>query len=201
MATPPQLRADVQELLIEVERLAGAAVSWEEAPDLGAQMSSEFDDSGCPAIAYRDFSQRGAAEELLHLRLALPKHPDLRGDVTIGGMKDTVSMLANAVHHQIIYPQLEAMGFLPRKAQAKAVARQLDHLEEQWDDDDPRPVYYINKVENGEVLYLNLGHCRGHYDMQPMLDYYPVVERGSWEVPEYYELLRRGIKYCVDRAG
>ncbi len=74
-------------------------------------------------------------------------------------------------------------------------------VEEQWEDDDPRPVYYINKVGDGEVLYLNLGHCRGHYDMQPMIDYYPVVERGSWEVPEYYELLRRGIRYCVDRTG
>lgn len=74
-------------------------------------------------------------------------------------------------------------------------------VEEQWDDDDPRPVYYLNKVGSGEVLYLTLGHCRGHYDMQPMIDYYPVVERGSWEVPEYYQLLRRGIKYCVDRAG
>ena len=74
-------------------------------------------------------------------------------------------------------------------------------VEEQWDNDDPRPVYYINKVGDGEVLYLNLGHCRGHYDMQPMLDYYPVVERGSWEKPEYYELLRRAIKYCADRSG
>lgn len=74
-------------------------------------------------------------------------------------------------------------------------------VEEQWDDDNPRPVYYINKVGSGEVLYLTLGHCRGHYDMQPMIDYYPAVERGSWAAPEYYELLRRGISYCVDRAG
>ncbi|MDA1075798.1 MAG: ThuA domain-containing protein [Proteobacteria bacterium] len=69
-------------------------------------------------------------------------------------------------------------------------------LLEQWDDDEPRPVYYINKVGDGEVLYLNLGHCRGHYDMQPMMDYYPAVERGSWERQEYYELLRRAIRYC-----
>ena len=33
-------------------------------------------------------------------------------------------------------------------------------VEEQWDEDVPRPVYYINKVGDGEVLYLTLGHCR-----------------------------------------
>ena len=74
-------------------------------------------------------------------------------------------------------------------------------VEDDWSDDSPRPVYYINRVGQGEVLYLNLGHCRGHYDMQPMIDYYPKIERGSWEKPEYYELLRRGIRYCVARAA
>jgi type 1 glutamine amidotransferase len=70
-------------------------------------------------------------------------------------------------------------------------------IESRWDDDVPRPVYYINRVGKGEVLYLNLGHCRGHYDMRPVADYYPQIERGSWEKPEYYELLRRGIRYCA----
>ena len=70
-------------------------------------------------------------------------------------------------------------------------------IEANWDDDEPRPVYYINRVGKGEVLYLNLGHCRGHYDMRPVTDYYPQIERGSWDKPEYYELLRRGIRYCA----
>jgi hypothetical protein len=72
-------------------------------------------------------------------------------------------------------------------------------IESDWRDDAPRPVYYINKVGAGEVLYLNLGHCRGRYDMRPLMDYYPKIERGSWEKPEYYELLRRGIRYCATR--
>jgi uncharacterized protein len=74
-------------------------------------------------------------------------------------------------------------------------------IESDWHDDAPRPVYYINKVGKGEVLYLNLGHCRGHYDMRPMMDYYPQIERGSWAKPEYYELLRRAIRYCAARAA
>lgn len=73
-------------------------------------------------------------------------------------------------------------------------------LESDWHDDEPRPVYYLHEVGEGEVLYLNLGHCRGHYDMRPLMDYYPQIERGSWEKPEYYELLRRGLRYCIERA-
>jgi uncharacterized protein len=70
-------------------------------------------------------------------------------------------------------------------------------VEEQWPDDVARPVYYVNRVGAGEVLYLNLGHCRGHYDMRPLIDRYPKIERGSWQRPQFYELLRRGIDYCA----
>ncbi len=74
-------------------------------------------------------------------------------------------------------------------------------VHEDWDEDVPHPVYYIHRVGEGEVLYLNLGHCRGHYDMQPMVEFYPQIERCAWDKPEFYELLRRGIAYCVNRAA
>lgn len=61
------------------------------------------------------------------------------------------------------------------------------------------PVMYINRVGRGEVLYLTLGHCRGHFDMQPLVAYWPSVQRCSWELPEYYELLRRGIAWATTR--
>ena len=44
-------------------------------------------------------------------------------------------------------------------------------------------LYSIQKVEKGEVLYLTLGHARGHYDMHDLpepMEYYPVVERCAW---------------------
>jgi hypothetical protein len=74
------------------------------------------------------------------------------------------------------------------------------YIEDQWEDDADRPVYYINRVGDGEVLYLTLGHCRGHYDMQPMIEFYPNIERGSWALDVFYDLLRRGINYCAERA-
>ncbi|GAB4152982.1 MAG: hypothetical protein Tsb0016_25460 [Sphingomonadales bacterium] len=58
------------------------------------------------------------------------------------------------------------------------------------------PVFYIKPLGKGAVLYNTLGHCRGHYDMQPHLDYWPDVDRCSWELPVYYELLRRGIGWA-----
>ncbi|MEM9532790.1 MAG: ThuA domain-containing protein [Pseudomonadota bacterium] len=64
-----------------------------------------------------------------------------------------------------------------------------------WTDDADHPVLYLKRTGAGQVLYLTLGHCRGHHDMQPLTDYYPRVERCSWELPQFYELLRRGLRW------
>jgi hypothetical protein len=65
--------------------------------------------------------------------------------------------------------------------------------EDQWTDDEPRHVMYLHPTGRGEVLYLTLGHCRGPWDMQPWVERYPRVERGAWDAPVFYELLRRGL--------
>ena len=57
------------------------------------------------------------------------------------------------------------------------------------------PVFYIKRHGEGAVLYLTLGHCRGHYDLQPMLDWWPTVDRCAWDLPVFYDLLRRGIAW------
>jgi type 1 glutamine amidotransferase len=62
------------------------------------------------------------------------------------------------------------------------------------------PVFYVKEIGKGAVLYLTLGHCRGHYDMQPVMEYYPKVERGSWELPVFHELVRRGLEWAKERA-
>jgi type 1 glutamine amidotransferase len=58
-------------------------------------------------------------------------------------------------------------------------------------------VLYLHAHGGGEVLYCTLGHCRGKYDMRPMIAEYPTVERGSWKLPVYHELLRRGIRWAA----
>ena len=70
-------------------------------------------------------------------------------------------------------------------------------VEHDWTTCDPvHPVMYLRPLGSGAVLYNTLGHCRGHYDMVPVLDYYPRIERCSWEKPAYYELLRRSLRWA-----
>ncbi len=61
---------------------------------------------------------------------------------------------------------------------------------------DVHPVMYLRPLGEGAVLYNTLGHCRGHYDMVPIVDYYPRIERCSWEQPAYHELLRRSLRWA-----
>jgi type 1 glutamine amidotransferase len=63
--------------------------------------------------------------------------------------------------------------------------------------DDDHLISYLRPYGAGAVLYNTLGHCRGHWDMVPLQDYFPDVERCSWEKPQYYELLRRGIRWAM----
>nr|WP_255696771.1 ThuA domain-containing protein [Sandaracinobacteroides sayramensis] len=59
------------------------------------------------------------------------------------------------------------------------------------------PIFYLRRVGRGGILYLTLGHCRGHHDMQPLTDWWPDVDRGSWEEPAFRELVRRGIGWAA----
>ena len=70
-------------------------------------------------------------------------------------------------------------------------------VEHDWTDGPKQHlVMYLRPLGEGSVLYNTLGHCRGHYDMVPAMDYYPQIERGSWEHPAYYDLLRRSIRWA-----
>jgi hypothetical protein len=69
--------------------------------------------------------------------------------------------------------------------------------ESSWFESRQHAVMYLHPVGAGEVLYLTLGHCRGHYDMMPVMDYWPTVDRGSWESETYRTLLRRGVRWMT----
>ncbi len=74
-------------------------------------------------------------------------------------------------------------------------------VEGDWSSADRHLVSYLRPLGRGAVLYNTLGHCRGHYDMRPVMDFYPRVERCSWERPQYRELLRRGIRWALGALG
>lgn len=67
---------------------------------------------------------------------------------------------------------------------------------QEWERAD-HPVLYTRRIGAGCILYLTLGHCRGHHDMKPLMDFYPREERGSWDNPVFHILLRRGIDWAA----
>ncbi len=66
---------------------------------------------------------------------------------------------------------------------------------------DEHLIQYLRPLGHGAVLYNTLGHCRGHWDMAPVAPYYPQVERCSWEKPQYYELLRRAVRWALGESS
>jgi type 1 glutamine amidotransferase len=75
-------------------------------------------------------------------------------------------------------------------------------VESDWTTCDPQHlVMYLRPLGEGGVLYNTLGHCRGHYDMVPVKDYWPTIDRCSWELPIFYELLRRSLRWARGQTG
>lgn len=77
-----------------------------------------------------------------------------------------------------------------------------------WPTDDPRYVMYRRHLGAGSVLYFTLGHCRSHWDMKHAPFHgmmWPTIDRGSWELDEFREILRRGVAWAIapaiDRAS
>lgn len=59
------------------------------------------------------------------------------------------------------------------------------------------PILYLRQVGAGAILYNTLGHCRGHHDLVELTPFYPHPERGAWNYPVYYEMLRRGLRWAL----
>jgi len=58
------------------------------------------------------------------------------------------------------------------------------------------PILYTRELGKGLVVYNTLGHCRGHYDLPGIQDFYANPERCAWDYAVYYKLLRRGISWA-----
>lgn len=92
-------------------------------------------------------------------------------------------------HHGVVEPLLETRWMGSTRGFA----------ESEWPTDEPRLVLYRRPLGRGAVLYCTLGHCRSHWDMvHPPHNgaRWPTIERGSWEVPQFVEILRRAIAWA-----
>lgn len=72
-----------------------------------------------------------------------------------------------------------------------------------WAKDEPRYVMYRRPLALGCVLYFTLGHCRSHWDMKHAPFHgmrWPTIDRGSWELTQFHEILRRGLAWAIAPA-
>lgn len=63
------------------------------------------------------------------------------------------------------------------------------------------PILYTRDLGKGRIVYNTLGHCRGHYDLPGLQDFYPNPELCAWNYAVYYDLLRRGIAWAMRQGG
>lgn len=112
-----------------------------------------------------------------------PQHPLVRGIEPFDADDELYLCEDHGDNHTLLHTNFsgEAAGF----------------VEHDWRGNTRRSVLYLRRHGGGELLYCTLGHCRGKYDMQPLMQEYPTVERGSWKLPVFYELLRRGIRWAA----
>ena len=59
------------------------------------------------------------------------------------------------------------------------------------------PILYTRDLDAGQIVYNTLGHCRGHYDLPGIRDFNPHPEKCAWDIPIYYDLLRRGLLWAI----
>lgn len=115
-----------------------------------------------------------------------PKHPLVEGIKPFEATDEEYLVETYGDLHVMLHTDFEgdATGFVEDKWPARR-----------------HPIFYTKQIGKGAVLYLTLGHCRGHYDMSPLMDFYPTVERCAWDTPTFYELLRRGIAWAKQGAA
>jgi type 1 glutamine amidotransferase len=110
-----------------------------------------------------------------------PSHPMVEGVQPFETNDELYLMNARADLHVLLHAEFG--GQVPEFVDAD-----WDHAQ--------HPVLYLRSLGQGEVLYLTLGHCRGHYDLQPMMAWWPTVDRCAWDLPVFHTLLRRGMEWA-----
>ena len=123
----------------------------------------------------------------------------------IGPYRVTVADPAHALVHDLqpfettdeLY-LVETYGDLHVLLETRFGGQATGFAQAQWPEAS-HPVCYIHKVGRGSVLYLTLGHCRGHHDMRPFMEHWPSIDRGAWDLPVFRTLLRRGVAWL--KAG
>jgi len=118
-------------LIDEIEARAKAKIVWECCPDILGKMSAAIKD-GVPTIQYRERSEYGTLEELMHLQL-MYSGVYLSSDTNDKYVQQAMTMLQNIVHHHVIFPTLIDLGGEPSINECVGISKQLSQLEDSND--------------------------------------------------------------------
>ncbi|MCG8440654.1 MAG: ThuA domain-containing protein [Caulobacterales bacterium] len=112
-------------------------------------------------------------------------------DPLAAGLGDFLVEGGDELYYMRRFGEVDVVMDAPASGPAKGFA------EREWPDGERHPVLYRKAIGAGEIVYFTLGHRRGHYDMAPLMDYYPNIEAGAWTAPAYQEILRRAIAWAA----
>ncbi len=128
--TPLQLPDRLEIIVREIEAKAGRPICWKLDENLpGAMYNNVW--KAQPTIVYRDFTEEGAAHELLHLRLTYSGFPTLLCDGNLPLAMQVMETLLGAAQHIVIFPQLKEWGYRPYEVQSRGIRKQLAQLKEE----------------------------------------------------------------------
>jgi type 1 glutamine amidotransferase len=151
---------------------AGQVTTPDEAPDFMAVLGTRF--TGHPPI------------EPFKVRVT-KRHPITEGIRDFSTLDELYLCDVTAEIDVLMHSQFEG-GECPDFAQRDFPAQDV-------------PILYLRELGEGAVLYCSLGHCRGHYDLRPLSNYWPHPQRCSWDYPVFREILRRGIRWGASGQG
>ena len=124
----PKLPLHLIKLQADIENIVGRSIVWKKTTGIDGEMCAEIQNDS-PVICYRQFTEAGAAEELMHLKLLSLKIPRLACPENLHLSKQVAQMLDNLLQHHIIYPVLEKWGYDPKRTECNGIRKQLDTLE------------------------------------------------------------------------
>ena len=179
----------VLEIQRELEKYAFCRVVWVEDREMRAAMQATWGEDGeTPTVRYSPgrFSHAGAAEELLHLRLDQVGYPRLYRPGANWAVCGAGTLLQNLLQHQIIYPQIRALGLLPGTGECRAASRLIESRLEKSPEDVARCEQY-QLVAVTAVIYI----CSRVYCSPDAL---PAIDAAMNQIAEVAEARQLGAR-------
>lgn len=127
MERPVNLPPEVAAIEKQIEQRTGLAVFWRSRMRLDGAMCARWI-CGRPVVLYKEYSNEGAAEELLHLRLDCDGYRHLRPLDHNGHTHQALTMLMGIAQHRMIFPRLRAHGSNPDDGECEAVCCQIEKI-------------------------------------------------------------------------